>query len=532
MEHPPTAAETEAQWGRLHHAFALQLLSSGSVRDGSAGAGDASRIDERLVQAIWSDQMLKPGLLATASGKAVEVIEPGRWNTGPGPDFLDARVRIAGELREGDVEIHVQSADWRRHGHHQDFEYNRVVLHVVLEAHDDRPYEEKQNGERLERLVLDGVLEPDLETIRATVNVSDYPYGKPDDLGLCHEQFLRLPEAQLKEFLLAAGRSRVEQKIARFAAQRTTEDFLQVAHQALLTGQGYKASKTLYFLLAKRAPLRELMDHARDAAPGERVEFFLTVLLHLAQLMPMQTDLVVSDDETAAFTATLERLWKPVRPYFTDRLIPPTKRWFVGMRPAGFPTRRLTAVAVLLARLTEEEQPLLRRVQALIEGVDINLYEPKQLKEFWRKLSDLVVVQEEQRYFSTHFTFGGKKQPPQALLGEPAALGILFNVILPLLVLRARETKNRELERRAWAAILCFPALEQNSVVKFMQRRLLGESPATRTLFKREIFQQSLFKVFADCCAQNERTCDDCTFLALADRIVGEGPGGGAGARG
>jgi hypothetical protein len=212
-----------------------------------------------------------------------------------------------------------------------------VVLHATLRAGDDRPYDEKQNGERLERLILEPVLEPDLDTIRATINLGDYPYGRPDDLGLCHDEFLRLPEVQTSEFFKAAGRARIEQKVARFAAQRATADFAQVLYQALMTGQGFKSSKTLYFLLSKRCPIGELADHAQDVPEGERADFYLATLLHVGRLMPEQQDLAEADEEHLAFRARLEGHWRRVRPYFSDRLIPPTKRWYAGMRPAGFP---------------------------------------------------------------------------------------------------------------------------------------------------------------------------------------------------
>jgi hypothetical protein len=113
---------------------------------------------------------------------------------------------------------------------------------------------------------------------------------------------------------------------------------------------------------------------------------------------------------------------------------------------------------------------------------------------------------------------GGKKQKPQALLGEPSAMNLLFNVFLPMLLLKARESDDLNLEVAVWGALHAFPALEANSVSRFMQRRLLGEG-AEKGLFGREVFQQALYKVFSDCCAQNEKTCNDCTFIALAESI-------------
>ncbi|CAN5341547.1 hypothetical protein BH09SUM1_BH09SUM1_22940 [soil metagenome] len=507
--------EAESLWREAHRQFALEFADRVVVRE--TGAAHAVHVDERLVQAIWSDQMLAGDRLATASGKTLEIIEPGRWNTARGPDFLDARIRLAGEIVTGDVEIHVESADWRRHGHHQDFEYNRVILHVALRAHDDRPYEEKQNGERLERLVLGEFLEPDLETVRATINLADYPYSRPAELGLCHEQFIRLPQEQLQDFLIRAGRARIEQKVARFAAQRGAADFRQVIYQSLMTGQGFKASKTLYFLLSKRAPLAELVDHGRDVVAGDRADFFFSALAHVARLVPEQGDLTELDEESAAFLKKITALWQPVSPYFRDRFLPPSKRWFAGVRPASFPTRRLAAVAVLLGRLTNSDHPLFAEFCAAIKGADLSGKKPKEISAFWKKLAELITVDGDEHYFGTHFSFGGKKQKPQALLGEPAALSLIFNTFLPLAILKAREIKDVELEKSAWRLVAIFPALEKNSVVRFMERRLFGEAGGDAGLFRREIFQQSLLKVFSDCCAQNERTCDDCTFLSLAN---------------
>jgi len=513
----PRAAETAHKWEELHRKLSIALrLPHGQVQEG--GAPHLADIDERLVQAIWSDQLLRQDSLATASGKAVRVIEPGRWNTGRGPDFLDARLEIAGMIVEGDVEIHTESSGWQGHGHHKDFVYNRVVLHVVLRASNDRPYEERQNGSRLERLVLEHFLEPDLDTIRQTVNLSDYPHGRPEGLGICHETFLRLPEPELTEFLLVSGRARIESKVSRFITQRQTADSQQVLYQALLTTQGFKASKTLYFLLSKRLPLAEVLDHARDVDHKDRTDFFLSLFLHVGRLMPDDEPEEI-DDESRIFESRLRALWNPARPYFWDRLMPPTRRWFAGMRPAGFPTRRLTAVALLLGRLTDPRNPLMRQLEKLVREWNTDGLKPREIKARFTALVELLIVDEPAHYFSRHFSFRGKEQPPQALLGEPASYSMLFNLVLPLMIMQSREAKDTALERQAWQVLHEFPALEKNSVVKFMTIRLFGETGRGKAFLARELYQQAMLKVFGDCCAQNERTCDNCTLLALREQL-------------
>lgn len=475
------------------------------------------RIDERLLRAVWHDQLIKGDHLVTASGKRVEVIEPGRWNNGRGPDFLSGRFRIAGEIVEGDVELHINSPDWRGHGHHQDFEYNTVVLHVCLRAGDDRPYDEHQNGARLERVVLEPILDPDLDTLRRTINLDDYPYARPEDRGICHSLFLQQPEDKIRAFFETAGRLRIEEKIARFAAQRVHASVPQLAYQSLMVSQGYKSSKTLYFLLSKRAPVAELMDHAGDLAAADRADQMLAILLHVAQLTgpPPTPDMLdaEADAESRAFRDRLNTLWRSTRVYFGDRLIPPTKRWMAGMRPPSFPGRRLAAVALLLARTNKNEAPLIDRLASQIRAAGDGEFEGKPFKALVDNLLLNLMVDEPAHYFARHYTLGGKEAKPLALLGEPAARTVLFNALLPLAVLRAREDGEAALERRCWLVLQRFPALPENSVTEFMKQRLLGDSPLEKALFRTELMAQGLYRVFGDCCAQNERTCADCTFL-------------------
>jgi len=266
----------------------------------------------------------------------------------------------------------------------------------------------------------------------------------------------------------------------------------------------------LYFLLSKRAPVAELLDYARDVHPHERRDLYLSILLHVAQLFPTQADLFDgADDETRAFFDRLDRLWRPVRGFFADRLMPPTRRWYSGMRPPGFPGRRLAAVAHLLDRMNDAERPLFAAVVAQLRNGLPTTEKPKEWREFVGSLCDLVQVEDERDYFATHYTPGGKPCKPQALLGRPAAESLVFNVFIPLAILAGDEA----VAESAWRAAERFPALASNSVTDFMRRRLFADTGMDAILLKTELMQQSLFKIFHDCCSLNERTCGDCTFL-------------------
>jgi hypothetical protein len=89
---------------------------------------------EDLLQFIWRYSYFNQSSLFTEAGEELSVVSPGVLNTGAGPDFGNARIRIGGVLREGPVEVHIRASDWDRHGHSGDDNYRGVILHVVWEA--------------------------------------------------------------------------------------------------------------------------------------------------------------------------------------------------------------------------------------------------------------------------------------------------------------------------------------------------------------------------------------------------------------
>ena len=88
---------------------------------------------EKLLQYIWQFQYFNRSSLQTIAGESLEIINPGKINTGQGPDFTDALVKINDILLAGSVELHIKTSQWNDHGHQHDANYRNVVLHVVFE---------------------------------------------------------------------------------------------------------------------------------------------------------------------------------------------------------------------------------------------------------------------------------------------------------------------------------------------------------------------------------------------------------------
>ncbi|MBL7740376.1 MAG: DUF2851 family protein [Chitinophagaceae bacterium] len=112
-------------------------------------------MNERLLHFIWQFQYFNKSELASVSGEKIEVLLPGRHNTNQGPDFLDAKIKVGNTVWAGTVELHIKTSDWKKHRHHNDPNYQNVILHVVWDddgVHDNIPVFELK--ERVSKILL------------------------------------------------------------------------------------------------------------------------------------------------------------------------------------------------------------------------------------------------------------------------------------------------------------------------------------------------------------------------------------------
>ncbi len=98
---------------------------------------------EEYLHYIYKTKQLGNTFLTTNNQK-VQIINFGYHNHNSGPDFLECKAKIDDKIWAGQIEFHVKSSDWIKHNHHQDNNYNNVILHIVYE-HDI----EIQSGEMI-----------------------------------------------------------------------------------------------------------------------------------------------------------------------------------------------------------------------------------------------------------------------------------------------------------------------------------------------------------------------------------------------
>ncbi|RYF75326.1 MAG: DUF2851 family protein, partial [Cytophagaceae bacterium] len=293
-------------------------------------------MDEEFLYFIWQFQYVITETLTTTDGEAIEVLHPGFRNHNAGPDFLNARLRIAGVEWVGTVEAHVKTSDWLVHRHQGDHAYDNVILHIVWQH--DRPVPRP-----------DGTPLPTLELAPLTSGTLLTKYQaltEGTDVIPCAGQFRMVKPLRQTAMLDTALMQRLERKADAVKAvyEASGQDWEETAYRLLATYLGSKVNSQPMEQLARTVPLKTLQKHRNSLLQLE------ALLLGTAGLIP---DEATGNDD---YTVVLRREYNFLAAKYglTDKQLP-THIWKWGkLRPAGFPTMRLAQ----LARLIQEHGSL------------------------------------------------------------------------------------------------------------------------------------------------------------------------------
>ena len=88
-------------------------------------------ITEAFLHYLWKTKTFDHKNLKTTNNKNLKIHSYGIENPSDGPDFQQGSVQIDDIHWNGSIEIHINSSDWKKHGHHRDENYDNVILHVV-----------------------------------------------------------------------------------------------------------------------------------------------------------------------------------------------------------------------------------------------------------------------------------------------------------------------------------------------------------------------------------------------------------------
>ena len=282
---------------------------------------------EWLLHYVWKHKMLPLKALTTSDRQEIEVIDPGLHNHDQGPDFFNAKIRLGGTLWAGNVEVHLRSSDWYRHGHDSDPAYNSVILHVVGEIDGEVRTAE---GKTLPQVQID---------IPQRIRQSYEELCRTEDYPRCHRIIPSIPTMKVHQWMdaLLVERLKERSELVAERATRTCNDWERATFVTLSRSFGFGLNGDAFERWAMRIPLQAAGKHRDDLFQIE------ALFLGIAGLI----------DETKAVKSSqeVERLHQEfayLKHKFSLGESMQRSDWrFLRTRPQNFPFMRILQIAEL-----------------------------------------------------------------------------------------------------------------------------------------------------------------------------------------
>jgi hypothetical protein len=469
------------------------------------------RVPEKVIRCIWNDQLFCTPSLKTQDGQDLEIVYPGYWNFGKGPDFTSATIKVNGKTYDGDVELHVYSTDWNAHGHSGNPDFDNVILHVYMwQGRGKESRAKVQQKELPFQFEIKDYLTKGILDLNDELDFETYPVLNHCNVGLCHQPLAKLSEEKLTQLLNAAGEARVFTKMERFHDSIIIEGYEQTFYRGVAEAMGYPENKQAFQTLADTLPLSELTGLVpKKIRKTERALHYQAILFGLSGLMTHDTE------KKPGFQKLLP-IWK----IYQDQ-VPPTpltkKDWsFRAIRPANYPYRRIAALAHLMVRHEKAGifADFMGSYQKILAACGDEIPDNKTLNTF----NDFFCVSADD-YWASHYTPDGKTLPQtQQLVGSARSREIIINIGLPIGLIFARAGKFKELEIGLNALFQTGKRASDHKLLRFMKHYIFGNQEEMLRVLHSEKQIQGLMQVYQDFCTQNQNNCLHCPFPDVVNR--------------
>ncbi len=381
-------------------------------------------MEESFLHFIWSFQHFNTRILNTDSGTGIVVINPGFKNTDAGPDFKNAKVKIGEIIWNGNVEIHIHSADWARHNHHIDDAYDNVILHVVWK---NDAVVRRKDDTIIPVLELKNIVDEEL--------ILNYrQLFRPGNEILCEKFIDNVKPITLLSMMDKVLVERLEHKSEAIFREiaLTGNDWEEITWRKLCQNFGFKTNAHPFLELGKSLPLNILKKQAHNLKSIEALLFGQAGFLEES----------VEDDYFEELVREYDFL---KRKYDLNRRIDKHQWKFLRLRPANFPTIRIAQLAAIVANHS-------------------NLFS---LFTDYDNISDLkkALGTRQSAYWIKHYNFCSESKTELGRLGISSIENILINTAAPILFANGIH-KDNEADKEKALMVLSSVKAESNRITK------------------------------------------------------------------
>ena len=295
---------------------------------------------EKLLHYLWKHRIFPAKPLQTTDGRAVEILDVGKYNTNQGADFFNAKVRLGDTVWAGCVEIHLKSSDWFRHGHQLDARYNNTILHVVQEAD-------------CEVETLDGKHPAQLQLPIPAQTASSYlELCRTDDYPRCHRIIPSIDSIKVHAWMDALLAERLGERANRVLERvdSTQGDWEQATFITLARNFGFGLNGDAFERWARRIPLKAVGKHRDNIFQIDAI--FLGMAGLIEKLRQSDSQKAEKMQQEFEYLHHKFQLSEPMQ----------TSDWhYMRTRPQNFPHHRIMQLARLYQIGTAQAGTLLER---------------------------------------------------------------------------------------------------------------------------------------------------------------------------
>lgn len=403
---------------------------------------------EKLLHYVWKHRILPLRALLTSDGQELEIVDAGLSNPNAGPDFFNAKVRIGQTMWAGNVEIHLRSSDWYRHGHDTDERYDNVILHVAHVI--DCPVT-THSGKTLPQLQLDipAGLAAKYEQLHKTEN---YPRCYPIIPNI--ETFRT--HSWLDTLLCERLQERADKVLERLHA--VNMDWEWALFMTLARNFGFGINGDAFEAWCRLIPLNRLGKHRDDLFQIEAIFLGLAGLLQ-ADALPRNCREAGQNDP---YFLKLQKEFAYQTRLFDLATPLPFVQWkYLRLRPQNFPHIRLAELAWMYHHGEVGLQNLIDAV--MTEDEADNKGESTAIKALRKILSC-----ETSDYWHDHIMFGSTVPHMELHLSRSSQNLIIINTVVPVLYAYATTHDRWKLRERLLDLLRELPA-ENNYILRQWQ---------------------------------------------------------------
>lgn len=364
-------------------------------------------IKEDLIHYLWKSKRIDYSKLATTDGQELIIANWGFHNHDAGPDFSNGKIMLDGMTWAGNIEMHVRSSDWHRHGHSSDPAYDNVILHVVWQ-HDKEI--ELSNGGTIPTLEIASLVDNDLID-------SYYGLMQNDNKIPCEKLISDIDLDSMNLWLNQVLVQRISQKSQYYEKLLTQyhNDWNQVFFIGLCKYLGTKVNALPFEQLAQSFDLSVLWKNKDQLLKVE------ALLLGQAGMLTGSS----GDD----YYLMLRREYQHLAHKYQIQPIDAVAWKFSRMRPANFPTIRIAQLAAIICG----QDALFAQVLEINEAKDLDKILKVKTSEYW----------------DDHYRLNKVSSVKEKIIGKNMMDIIAINVVVPLIFLYGKKQDEIKYQDKA-----------------------------------------------------------------------------------